>query len=248
MSEHEALRLLPSNPELAQEAGSESLDANAALQIFDKFITDIYLPMRGAPGYGTERAIYVARPHVEHRENNMEHMGHVSTMTLIIWDNRKELGIKFPENFDIAKAHRFAQAHDYVELLAPDVDAVTPDRKLLLEKDHHEQLAAKEMKLKYPFFRRIIEDWEEYHRKDNPEAHYVSDIDKLASTRNICMDGGRKWREWEDYITFRHDMCSIYRAKLYTEFGHRLFDEIEKDLDNHPEYFSSENNPQGTLF
>lgn len=219
------------------ESDVSEFQAKAALDVIDKVIKEVYLPFRGAPGYGTERAIFVEDPHVPHRENDAEHSWHIDLTLQVLWDNQEKLGIDFPPDFNMQKALQFAIKHDTIEIWAEDVDATTKNTSLLEHKAAREKAAHILMKEKYPYLNGIADIWEEYEQKSSFEAQIVSDIDKVAATRVICLDGGKKWHKWEGGQCTREEMCRRYRDKLITPFGHALWDELERDLDNHPEYF-----------
>jgi 5'-deoxynucleotidase YfbR-like HD superfamily hydrolase len=220
-----------------QEFERREFQSEEALDVIDKIITDVYLPFRGAEGYKTERAILVEDPNVPHRENDAEHSWHIAFTLQVFWDNREKLGINFPPNFDLQKALQFAIKHDVIEIWADDVDGTTQDLNLLRYKKDREVAAHKLMKEKYPYLNGIADIWEEYENKSSFEAQIVSDIDKIAATRVICLDGGKKWNGWEGCQTTRAEMCRRYREKIITPIGHALWDELERDLDNNPEYF-----------
>lgn len=232
-----------------------AFDAPAALEHMDRFIQDVYLPMRGADEYGTERATIVAPSHVHHRENDAEHSWSISALVLTYWSNQEELGIVFPPNFDVYKAMAMADIHDVSEVFAPDVDALTPHLHVLEGKNMTERFVMRGVKKSLPYLRGLVDLWEEYERKDTPEAQFVNDLDKVLGTRVICHDGGRKWHLWKaddssgGYTSDRTVMEERMRAKIITPFGHQLFDALSADLDKHPEYFANNaGDPQGRLF
>lgn len=214
-----------------------------ALAIIDQEVNGIYLPFRGAPGFGTERAILPEPPHVPHRENNAEHTFNVADIADYLWLEREEIGLKFNVDFDPYTMHSYALHHDKMEIVARDVDAMTLDATLLNYKEKRERAAAAILMLRYPALRKGIEQWKEYEAKDTPEAQFVSDIDKLSPIRVICADGGRRWHDWNKVATSRSRMCGTVRAKLLTPFAHAVMDEIEADLEANPHYFPEVDGP-----
>jgi 5'-deoxynucleotidase YfbR-like HD superfamily hydrolase len=217
------------------------------LRIIDTIITDIYMPSRGAEGYRTERAITPEPPHVPHRENIAEHSQHLAFTAKVLWDNREALGLIFPADFNINKAIYKAVIHDSpVEVWVGDVNATTKNKEAIRLKAAREMAAMILMRKEYPFLSAIADDWEEYEHKETPEDEYINDLDKIISTRIICIDGGRKWHDWEGAQTTREEMVNCMRGKLRTENGHVLFDAIDRDLDNRPELFPDYR--QDTLF
>jgi 5'-deoxynucleotidase YfbR-like HD superfamily hydrolase len=248
MGQVERLHAVAYEPVSEFDAGA--FQADAALDQIDRIITDIYLPFRGQTGYGTERAIFIEPPHAGHRENDAEHSWHLGLTAQVLWDNREALGLVFPDDYDPLRATQFAQVHDVIELWAPDVDAMTPHVDRIDNKKSSEWAARKLMRSQAPYLAGVAEVWEEYEHKDSPEARFVSDLDKIISTRIIYLDGGRKWHDWEGYSTSRETMCERQRGKLLTPVGHAIFDALERDLDNHPEYFPepAATDTQGRLF
>ena len=219
------------------EIGGVNFNARLALEVIDEIITDIYLPFRGAEGYDTERAVLVAAPHVPHRENDAEHSWNVDITGQVLYDVRHDIGLEFPENFDINKASVLCAGHDLIEIESGDVEAMTPDPSVIALKSLRERIAARNLSEKHPNLRGVMQRWQEYERKDTPEAQYISDVDKILACRMIFIDGGKKWHEWNGYQTGREDMVTRIRAKLLTDMGHKLFDELEKDIDANPEVF-----------
>jgi 5'-deoxynucleotidase YfbR-like HD superfamily hydrolase len=223
-----------------KESEYKEFHAKETLEVIDRIITDVYLPFRGAEGYKTERAILVEDPHVPHRENDAEHSWHVAFTLQVFWDNQEKLGINFPPNFDMQKALQFGIKHDIIEIWSEDVDGTTQDLNLLRYKKDREVAAHKLIKEQYPYLNGIADIWEEYENKSKFEAQLISDIDKIIATRIICLDGGKKWQNWDGFPVTREEMCKRYRNKLITPLGHALWDELERDLDKHPEYFPAQ--------
>ncbi len=219
------------------EVGGPDFNARLAMRAIDEIITEVYLPFRGASGYGTERAILVAPPHAPHRENDAEHSWHVGFTALVFYDMRQELGLNLPAGFDVDGAVTATNIHDVPEIPSEDVDAMTPNTSLLELKNGREHAAFKYFVEKHPIFEGVMRRWQEYERKDTPETRFVSDLDKIVATRMIYLDGGTKWHGWEGYQTSREDMSTRIRAKLLTDMGHQLFDVLEADIDANPGVF-----------
>lgn len=219
------------------------IDGRSSIDMIDQIITNIYLPFRGQEGFGTERAIYVEPSHSRHKENDAEHSWHLALTVQALWDSREALGLQFPEDFEIAKAVQMAVTHDLMEIWAPDVDLATPHLELVQSKEDRER-AAKEHAVKtYPFLGGIAVLWEEYEEKGTPEARFVSDVDKILGVRQIFLDGGKKWKNWEGYGIDRDRHTAILRGKLRTPAGNKMFDVIEMDFDNHPGMFPEYTGP-----
>lgn len=219
------------------EVGISSHGARAAMELIDEIIRDIYLPFRGAKGYGTERAVLVAKPHAMHRENDAEHSWHLAFTVRVLWDARAELGLSFPPEFDIARAVQHAIDHDVVEIWAADVDALTLDSNHIELKREREAAALDRLTSLYPSLGGLAVRIKEYEDRQSPETQYVSDLDKILATRMIYLDGGKKWHDWEGQPVTKQHMVQVMRGKLRTPLGHALFDVIEEDVSKTPEVF-----------
>lgn len=220
----------------------------AALHVVDGIITHIYLPFRGQIGHKTERAILVEEPHVPHRENDAEHSWHLAFTCEVLYSNRENLGIDFGENFDIGLAIRESVPHDVPEIRSGDVDMTSPVGEHHTEKQQKELIAMSELATELPWLNGISELWHGYEPREKFESQFVSDIDKLIALRMICLDGGTKWHSWDNYTTSKLPMLQTVWAKLYTHIGKQLFSAAEIDIEEHPEYFPENPNPQGRLF
>lgn len=221
------------------EVGVRFQDARAAMGVIDEIIQDIYLPFRGAEGYGTERAVLVAKPHVHHRENDAEHSWHLAFTSRVIWDLREELGIIFPDDFDMGLATQYAIDHDVVEIWAGDVNALTMDANLIELKQEREAAALDRLTSLYPNLGGLALRLNAYEKRESAEAQYVSDLDKIIATRTIFLDGGKKWHDWEGQYSTKAHMFRVVRGKLCTNLGHGLLDVIEEDINKYPEVFPS---------
>jgi|GEM_PF-4317408 len=230
------------------ELGPTTDQADKALKYIDTIITDIYMPSRGAEGFKTERATLSEVPHMPHRENIAEHSWHLAFTILVLYDNREELGLNFPDDFDENLAATLAVTHDIpAEVFAGDIDAMKQTNEVRKLKIARELAAMAMVRRKYPFLNKTADRWESYDDNDSYEAEFAGDMNHIVGTRMICMDGGRRWHEWEGMQTSREEMVACMRGKLRTESGHAIFDALERDLDNHPEWFPKIY-PQDQLF
>lgn len=237
--------LIEARVEQAEVIGGPNFDARRAMQAIDEIITEVYLPFRGAEGYGTERAILVEPPHVPHRENDAEHSWSIAFAAMVLYDMRQELGLELPEDFDVNLSVAKAVVHDVPEIHARDVDAMTRDPNLLALKGTREQAAFNYFVNNLPNLRGIMMRWQQYEQKDTAEDLFVSDIDKIFATRVIFLDGGKKWHGWEGYQTSREDNAVRIRAKLRTDMGHQLFDCLQEDIANNPHVFPYHDSIEG---
>jgi hypothetical protein len=133
-------------------------------------------------GYGTERAVIVAPPHVPHRENDTEHSWFITEAALRLHENREMLRMPFPKGFSLLEFLKYSHGHDLGELRAPDVD-------------------------------------------------------KVGGTLVIAAVGGGKWHDWEGESTTKEYMFSVYRPKIITPVGKKLWQATERYLDQRPYLF-----------
>ncbi|MGI9027731.1 MAG: HD domain-containing protein [Candidatus Saccharimonadales bacterium] len=234
-----------SNQDLVEDV--VTFEPEACLGLIDDLTQTIYLPFRGTTS-NTERAILPAEPCVEHRENDAEHTFHIATVVNQLWQQRQQLEIIFPDDYDPLLALSYTLDHDVLEIHAGDVDSMTRDPVLKQFKRSNEKAAAAIIRLAHPSLAPIADNSEQYEKKDNSTARFVNDLDKIAPIRVICADGGRRWHNWQGTATSRKFMVETVRKKLLTPFGHVMLDAIEEDLAAHPEYFPDECNYQGRLF
>jgi 5'-deoxynucleotidase YfbR-like HD superfamily hydrolase len=239
--------------QVAYEVGFDAgmNDGRPAIELIDQIITQIYLPFRGQEGYCTERAIYIEPPYARHKENDAEHSWHLAFTVQALWDNCQDLGLYFHEDFDISKALMLAIVHDVPEIWSADVDLATPHQELVRFKHSREKAAMDNAREALPFLAGTAIRWERYENKDTAEARFVSDIDKILGVRQIYLDGGKRWRNWEGFGIDCEKHSDILRNKLLTPAGHAMFDAIEADFDKHPNMFAPFSGPvneQGTLF
>jgi putative hydrolases of HD superfamily len=105
---------------------------------------------------------------ISNPESVAEHSFQTSIMVLILAD-------KF--NLDKSKCVQMALIHDVCECVVGDItphDDITPEQKSKLERKAME-LLFKEID------ENIIQLWEEYDKKETPEAIFVSEIDKIET-------------------------------------------------------------------
>lgn len=209
----------------------------ATLELMDDITKDIYLPLRGPEGIETERAIICAPEHVPHRENDIEHSGHLTLVATQLWRQRQRLGIEFPLTFNPYRTVELIASHEIPEIIAGDVCSMEQNVVVKALKARRERAAADIMRLKRPHLGPMIDDWEEYEAKETIEARFAHDIDKLCPILVICATGGERWHDWEGKPTTREFMCDKVRPTIITQFGKTMFKQIEHKLDKHPQYF-----------
>jgi hypothetical protein len=227
---------------------NELFRAEAALEMIDDHIQDVYLPQRGQRGYGTERAIFVEPPHVPHRENNAEHSYHVADIAVILYENRKELSMPFPEDFDSGKMAIGLIRHDGPEVKTGDIDATCQDQSLRINKKENELAAIRRWAVEKPYLAAACKVMVGFVNEDCYEYQFGSDIEKIAATRVIALDGGKKWWGWGHESTTMQRMFETYRPKIITPVGRLIWKALEADLETKPHLFPEFEYVQDRLF
>jgi 5'-deoxynucleotidase YfbR-like HD superfamily hydrolase len=211
--------------------------ADKALEYIFTITKDIYFIERGTGGPETERATIEAPPHMPHRENIAEHQQHVAFSSVVLWQNREELGLQFPPAFDVYKACYKGIIHDKTEVKSGDIDAMLQNENVVQLRGAQTLADIALMRVQYPFLSQLVDDIESYEEKNDYEDDYVNDIDKVVATVVIMLDGGQRWHDWEGKQTSREHMIANRRSRLRTDFGQSVYDAIERVLDAHPQYF-----------
>jgi CYTH domain-containing protein/5'-deoxynucleotidase YfbR-like HD superfamily hydrolase len=192
-------------------------------------------------GYRSEeRQIFANAKGHGPQETDSEHGQHVAMLLQVLWSNREKLGIDFGQEFDIASAMQQAPLHDIAEVWAGDVDAATTDKRLLIDKDQREIEAVGLMMAAHPYMRDLGILALEYGTKRSAEAKLISDLDKFAGIMMIIFDEGRKWKEQigNTMPRARHD--EIVSRKILTPLGQKIWEEMGRFFDGHPDLFAPE--------
>jgi hypothetical protein len=226
----------------------ESFRADLAVDLMVDHVQHIYLPFRGQEGYGTERAIFIAPQHVPHRENDAEHSWHVEDVGLRLYQNRSALRMPFPKGFSLLKFMLYFHDHDLGEINCPDVDATALDPTRSLTKKADEHVAWEKLGRDNPYMSDAVENGLRYEEKLDYESQLASDIEKSAATIVIAVDGGHKWHKWGYDSTTRDRMFRIYRNKMITPVGFKLWQAVEGYLVERPELFPEVEYIQDRLF
>jgi hypothetical protein len=214
-----------------------NLDAVKAVDDLSDAVTTLYFPLRGQEGYGTERAILVGPTHAPHRENDMEHSAHIALCTIILEDGEEAYGFRFPSGFRHGYCTQDSITHDLIEKWVPDTDAMTKNVALLRSKSKLERAAATKLSLRNDYIGRLAVRMLAHMDIEDIEIKTMADIEHFTAPLVIMADGGRRWQDWEGETTDCTEMRQRIRGKLSTSFGHAMFDEVERRVLLHPEYF-----------
>lgn len=120
------------------------------------------------------------------RENSAEHSWHLA-MAVLIFQNQAE-----HKNLDIFKALKMALLHDIVEIDAGDV-VIYGDQSQKAEK---EAVAAQRLFGLLPAdqAQELSEIWEEFEKRESPEARYVASLDRFLPLMSNYLSGGYSWK------------------------------------------------------
>lgn len=199
---------------------------------------DLYLPLRGV-----ERFILDEPHNVPHRQNDVEHMGHVTYVFDSVYDDRHSLGAHFPPEFDYHETRLFFFYHDGHEHIAGDYNAMSAELTIadaVEERRRREKAAAPEM-AKNPATRFAANVIARYQPKDTIEAKFTSDFEKLVDICAIIHDMGRIWKRGNVTLEF---MLERRAPAMITPWGKTMMGEFAIQLAKRPELFA----PSKTLF
>lgn len=125
----------------------------------------------------------------ERLENSAEHSWHLAMAVLAFHPLVKA-------KVDLNKAIRFAILHDVVEIDAGDT-FIYADQS---NKAADEQAAAERIFGLLPEGEEWRATWEEFERRECPEAHYVNALDRFLPVYSNLLNKGHAWRE--NNVTF----------------------------------------------
>lgn len=170
----------------------------------------------------TERVIRVCAS--DRFENDVEHS---YMLALLGWYFVEKGKLKLDSN----KVVKYALVHDLVEVYAGDVYFYETDPQVKANKHKKEQEAAERIKKEFPDFAELHELIAAYESRKDPESMFVYALDKIQPIIQICLDGGRLWKERK--VTL--DM--LIKAKVdkvaLSEPVKKIFDELVAFLRTH---------------
>lgn len=167
------------------------------------------------------------------QENIAEHMLSAVWAAQTLWENRKELNIKFGRKFDIGVTIDGLSIHDVGEVKSPigDVDAMCRDELVLLAKADHEIDAFERIGRESKYLGWLANRGVSYEKRERPEYKFGSDIEKHVGTQIIFHYARWRWWGFAGEITTREDHTRIMRQKLATPLGHEIFTAMEAKFD-----------------
>ncbi|MBN8216721.1 MAG: HD domain-containing protein [Spirochaetes bacterium] len=121
-------------------------------------------------------------------ENDAEHGWHMAVMALVLCEHANEPGL------DLARVVKMALLHDLVEIDAGDTFLYDPDQAAKAVK---EAAAAKRIFGLLPPDQRDAFHllWEEFEKKETPEARFAGALDRLGPVMQNARDAGHAWKK-----------------------------------------------------
>ncbi|MEJ6950797.1 HD domain-containing protein [Natronospora cellulosivora (SeqCode)] len=138
-------------------------------------------------------------------ENDAEHSWHIAMMAIILSEYANE-------EIELAKVLKMVLIHDLVEIDAGDYIVYT---------DKVEEKAEKEMEAAKRIFailpeeqgKELLELWQEFEKRETPEARFAAAIDRLEPLMQNYYTEGHAWK--------KHNICSkdILKANKHISEG-----------------------------
>ncbi len=154
-------------------------------------------------------------------ENDVEHSWHLAMMILLLSEHSNE-----PE-FDTTRAMKMVLIHDIVEIDAGDTFAY--DAEGHRDKEARERAAADRLFGLLPSDQRqeFQELWEEFERRETPEARFAGAVDRMQPILQNYFCQGKSWKEHQ----IRKEQV-IERNQSMRDGSETLWRFIEKLIDD----------------
>lgn len=193
---------------------------------------DLYIPNRKL-----ERFILDEPFGVSHRQNNVEHMGHVTYVFDSVYDNRHELGVHFSEDFSYHDTRMYLFYHDVHEPIAGDYDAMRKDMTFdelqeLKERKNREALIEMEKNPATRFAAKVLKQYQ--NPKPTVEKGCAHDFEKITDICAIIHDNGRIWKNHGTSLEF---MLQRRGQIMKTPWGKTMLGAFGLRLAQRPELF-----------
>jgi putative hydrolase of HD superfamily len=121
-------------------------------------------------------------------DNDAEHSWHFALMALLLVEHASQ-------TVDVGKVVKMALVHDIVEIDAGDVlvyDIADPQARHAQERTAAERIFGL---LPADQARQLIDLWEEFERRETPEAIFAAALDRLDPLLHNCFTQGKAWQE-----------------------------------------------------
>jgi putative hydrolase of HD superfamily len=157
------------------------------------------------------------------QENDAEHSWHISAMALILSEYSNT-------DIDVLRVLKMLLIHDLVEIGAGDTFCY--DVEANKGKSERERLAAEEVFGLLPSDqgRDLIELWEEFERRETPEAKFAAALDRLQPVLHNCATEGAAWQKHgvkRPIVEDRNSHIKEGSRILWEEFS-RIIDDAAK--------------------
>lgn len=168
--------------------------------------------------------------HGERRENTAEHSWHLAMAALVLAEHAEEPAGR---KLDLARVLQMLLVHDLVEIDAGDTYCYDP--VAALDKDERERSAADRLFALLPEVQghELRSLWEEFERRDTPEARFAHAVDRLMPVLHNYHSAGRAWREHGVHagqVLARNQPIEEGSAALWARVRSAIEDAVERGL------------------
>ncbi len=157
-------------------------------------------------------------------ENSAEHSWHLALMAMVLAEHARE-------EIDLLRVMKMLLIHDIVEIDAGDTFCY--DRVGNEDKEEREMRAAERIFSLLPadFAREVRELWDEFERRESPEARFATSLDRLEPMLCNFENRGGSWSEHGINRTRVEERNHViaHGAPLLWEYASALLDEAEAE-------------------
>jgi len=132
-----------------------------------------------------ERATVV--PDLSRKENDIEHS---YLLTMLCWYLANTLDLAL----DTKKLIEYALVHDFIEVYAGDTYFL--DAEALRSKHEREEASRLRIATEFPEFTDMHERIAQYEKREDPEARFVYEVDKLIPLMTNYTQDGFGWKQY----------------------------------------------------
>ena len=157
-------------------------------------------------------------------DNDVEHSWHFAVMALLLAEHASG-------PVDVGKVIKMALIHDVVEIDSGDVfvyDIVDPQARHATERKAAERIFGL---LPADQARELIALWEEFERRETPEAILAAALDRLDPLLHNCFTQGKSWKEHgvtQDQVVQINRRIGLAAPLLWERAHALILDAVEK--------------------
>jgi putative hydrolase of HD superfamily len=157
-------------------------------------------------------------------DSDVEHSWHFAVMALVLAELSKD-------QIDVCKVIKMALIHDIVEIDAGDIfvyDNKDPESHRAIERKAAERIFGM---LPADQAREYLDLWEEFERRDTPEAKFAAAIDRLDPVLHNCYTEGMAWRDHGvnvDQVLELNSRIGLASPELWEKVRAMINDCVEK--------------------